>query len=168
MKTTIALLAFTLTLPSFAEAARDKTRAECAFGESTGDLSEMLESKARGKVFHQGEHISVHSMQRLQGLTETEKKMVLIARGAELGTEQEKNEAFEDFTSSDGHLTYFSPNEDDRQFVKVASYPGDNEFGVILELKSLRRRGEYKILSTVAIITDSDFEDCQVKKGEIR
>ncbi len=148
-------------------AAREAQRKACAFGESTGDLDEHLElaTGAKGKIWYKGEHLSLSKKERLSGLSSAEKKMILMA--VSLGSDQTDEETLADFSSSDGYITYFSHNSLDREFAIVASYPGDNEFGQIIEIKKLRRNGEYKILSTVAVISDGDLEDCIVTKKEV-
>lgn len=173
----LVTLALSLTASAFAadrqlkprpgRAEREAQRKACAFGESTADLDEMLELKtgAPGKIWYKGEHLSLSKKERLNGLSSTEKKMILMA--VSLGGNQTEEETLADFASSEGYITYFSHNSNGREFAIVASYPGDNEFGQILEIKSLRRRGEYKILSPVAVISDGDLEDCVVTKKEV-
>lgn len=148
-------------------AEREAQRKACAFGESTGDLDEMLELRtgAPGKIWYKGEHVSLHNAHRLNGLSSTEKKMILMVAVTDGASDEE---SLKDFASADGYITYFSHNSLDREFAIVASYPGDNEFGQIIEIKKLRRNGEYKILSTVAVISDGDLEDCQVTKDEVK
>lgn len=165
-----ALISFTATTfaadrPSRAE--REAARKACAFGESTADLDEMLELKtgAPGKIWYKGEHLSLSKKERLSGLSSAERKMISLAVTSENQTEEE---LLADFSSSDGYITYFSHNSLDREFAIVASYPGDNEFGAILEIKKLQRRGEYTILNVVAVISDGDLEDCHVTKKEVK
>lgn len=178
MKTLLlATLAFTLPLTTLAadrqlkprpnRLEREAQRKACAFGESTGDLSDMLEARTGtpGKIWYKGEHVSLHNEHRINGLSSTEKKMILMA--VSLGDDQTEEETLKDFSSSDGYITYFSHNSLDREFAIVASYPGDNEFGQIIEIKKLKRNGEYKILRTAAVISDGDLEDCQVTKKEV-
>lgn len=165
MKIQIALLALSLTASSFAFGASAKpTVKECAFGESSADLSEMLDSKARGKIWYRGEHLSVHSKQRLQGLTHREKEMILIAQGSTASAKDSDEERLESFASAEGYIAYFQHNSNGRNFVMVGSFPGDNEFGVVLELLDLRRGRDVKILRTVAVIEDGDLADCTVEK----
>ena len=180
MKHLLLALTLSFTLASVAEAAdrqlkprpdraaREAARKACAFGESTADLDEHLElaTGAPGKIWYKGEHLSLSKKERLSGLSSAERKMILMA--VSLGSNQTDEETLADFSSSDGYITYFSHNSLDREFAIVASYPGDNEFGQIIEIKKLRRNGDYKILSTVAVISDGDLEDCTVTKEEVK
>lgn len=168
----LVTLALTLPLSSFAaskptRAEREAQRKACAFGESTADLDEMLEARTGtpGKIWYKGEHLSLSKKERLSGLSSTERKMILMAAASDGASEEE---TLSDFQSAEGYITYFSHNSLDREFAIVASYPGDNEFGQIIEIKTLKRRGEFKILSTVAVISDGDLEDCQVSKEEVK
>jgi|GEM_PF-3141586 len=148
-------------------AAREAARKACAFGESTGDLDEHLSlaSGSKGKIWYKGEHLSLSKKERLSGLSSAERKMILLAVH---GENQSDDETLADFSSSEGYITYFSHNSLNREFAIVASYPGDNEFGVILEIKKLQRRGEFTVLTVAAVISDGDLEDCKVTRKEVK
>ncbi|MGE0631921.1 MAG: hypothetical protein AB7O96_05910 [Pseudobdellovibrionaceae bacterium] len=160
MKIQLAALMLTLSVPFFSQAEE-----VCAFGSGSYDLREELDSEADKKEWYAGEHLSVGSEVRLKGLTSTEKRMILISQDAAFENKAKQAEVLKDFASNEGYIRYFSANSSDREFVMVGSFPGDNEFGVILEIKRLQRNTDYKILSTVAVISDGDFEECKVLKG---
>lgn len=142
----------------------------CAFGEATHELSEMLKAETSDeKIWYQGEHLSVHNWQRYKGLTKLERQMIMIAQGgAADGRDSDKDfdpkEAVQDFIRNEGYITYFRHDSNDREFAIVASYPGDNEYGVVIEIVTLKRRSEFKILKIAATISDGDFMDCVVNK----
>ena len=159
MKTIYLLLAVAaFAAPAISNAATSSKK--CAFGESTGDLKDELDSNASGKQWYESEHISLSSAQRLQGLTQVEKKMIQYATG---GTGPLQRD-LEEFVSSDGYITYFSHNSNGREFALVASYPGDNEYGSVVEIKTSRRgsRDGMRVIGTAAVVTDGDFENCKV------
>ncbi len=162
MKTLIALLAFSVSASAFAAKPVSAVK-QCAFGESTADLSEMLDYEGKGKVWYKTEEISITRPERIKGLTKFERELIFMAKGV-ADNKAEQKEALEDFAGSDGYLTYFSHNSNDRQFVQVGSYPGDNEFGAIIEIKGNSFRNDYEIVNFAAIISDGDLEDCQVEK----
>lgn len=157
MKFGILILAASL----FSTLAHARTMQTCAFGESTGELVEMLEYSGKGKVFYQSEHLSLHKQVRIKGITETEKKMILISLSeTAAGNEGDEQSQLKRFSGTDGYITYFSHNDTGREFAAVASFPGDNEFGLIIELKKLRGTDEYTVLSIVAHIEDGDISKC--------
>lgn len=163
MKTVFALLIAALALPSFAEAAR-KPRPVCLFGDSTADLSDKLEAKGNDKILFEGELLSFSKPSRLKGLSKAEKELIVQAQGeTAFGGKGTQQQILEAFVSAEGYMHYFSHN-DGREFVSVASYPGDNEFGLIFEIKSGRGRGEFEVLDVAAVISDSDLEDCKVSQ----
>ena len=155
----LILMAF-IALPAFAQAA-PKAKTYCSFGETTGELAEKMEM-TKGKIWYKGEHVSLHKKERLNGLSKFEKRMIVLAMG-ERNSKDSVQEILESFQSADGYITYFSHNSDDREFAIVASYPGDNEFGVIFEIKRLKRGQDYKVLTVAAAISDGDLVDCQVE-----
>jgi hypothetical protein len=161
MKVQFALLALALTLPNFAHA--NNPVKGCAFGENTSALNEMLDKAGRGKIFYKGEQLSFPNMQRLQGITHTEREMILLAQENTTPGNLSDEKKLEYFVTSEGYITYFQHN-DGREFAMVGSFPGDNEFGLVLEIKSLKRKSEYKILSIAALISDGDLTDCTVEK----
>ncbi len=168
MKNTI-LAALALALPSLSFAAQQPVPPQaCAFGETTGDLNDHLElaTGSSGKIWYKGEHLSLHRTERLGGLSRAERTMILMA--ANHDESRPEKETLEDFSSSDGYITYFVHNSLNREFAIVASYPGDNEFGAIIEIKKLRRNGEYEILNLAAVISDGDLENCLVSKDEVK
>jgi hypothetical protein len=154
------LLAILLSVSTLAHA----KVSSCAFGENTADLADLLAQKDSNQLFYEGEHLSIRTPQRLNGLTATERKMILQAQTETVvgsdGTEQER---LESFASGDGYIVYFTQNSTGREFAEVGSFPGDNEFGVILELKSTRQQAEPSIVGVAAIISDGDLEDCKVE-----
>lgn len=149
---------------AFANAAQAKTQ-NCMFGESTADLKDQLKYEGKGKALYEVEHLSLHRQVRIHGLTATEKKMILIAMAqTAAGSQGTEQEVLESFSKADGYITYFQHNRSEAgEFVQVASFPGDNEFGVIFQIKDLHRKNEYTILSTAAEIHDGDIEKCQVE-----
>lgn len=160
MKSLILAIAATLALTSFAHAADE----QCAFGEETWQLKDELESEETGKIFYGGDYVSLSRPERINGLTKFERELILIVAGA---GQNEAEEALLGFQSADGYIQYFQPNADRRQFVMVASYPGDNEFGKIFEIKQ-KGRGPFEIVDVVAVIADSFLEDCKIKRSEIK
>jgi hypothetical protein len=149
---------------SFASIAQAKA-VNCMFGESTGDLRDQLKSEGKGKALYEVEHLSLHRKVRINGLTETEKKMVLIAMAQTAqGNQGTELELLEAFSKADGYITYFQHNRSEGgEFAAVASFPGDNEFGVIFQIEELHRKQEYTILRTAAEIEDGDIANCQVE-----
>lgn len=161
MKTLLTLAMLTLTLPTLAHAAK---KAACAFGETTHHLTEMFEQKDEGKRFYRNEFVQASPRQRLGGLSASEKKMILFVNGEEHATGNKAKELLNNFADSDGSITIFAENEGEREFALVSSYPGDNEFGMILEIaRTGKGRASYKILDIAASISDGDLVDCQVK-----
>ena len=160
MKSLILALAANLSMASLAHA-----EAQCAFGESSWQLKEEMESDASGKLWYQGEHLDLTSPQRLKGLSQLEREMVLASYTIDGDSKTEKEQLL-DFVSSDGYITYFTPNSDRRQFAMVASYPGDNEYGMVYEI----RQGPVDALVAVPVaeIADGDFYECKVLKSEIK
>lgn len=157
----VAAVLMTLAFTSTAQA---KTQ-HCMFGESTADLQEQLKYEGKGKTLYQVEHLSLHKPARLGGLTETEKKMILIAMAQTAqGNQGSEQEILEAFSKADGYITYFQHNRSEGgEFAQVASFPGDNEFGVILQIQELHRKQDYTILRTAAEISDGDIDKCQVE-----
>lgn len=81
------------------------------------------------------------------------------------GQVQGVREALLGFAGSDGYISYFSHNSNNRQFAIVASYPGDNEFGLVLEISGANSRNKTpQIVDVAAVIVDGDLEDCKVTK----
>lgn len=154
MKVQLAILMLAI-LPAFAQAADT-----CAFGETTGDLDEMLDYQGKGKIWYQGEQLTFGKPERINGLTTLEKEMILTVAGEDSKDEAKKKEAIEDFIGADGYITYFNHNSNDRSFIIVASYPGDNEYGMIFEVKKSKK---VETFSIAAVISDGDLEDCKVK-----
>lgn len=149
MKTLLAIALF--SLPTLSHGAGPA----CAFGETTSDLEKAF--AARGaKIWYRHDHVSLSRPERLGGLTKQEKELI----GEVAGTGNSLSQTLKDFSESDGYLTYFGHGTNNREFVIVASYPGDNEFGAIYEIQ---RNGEnLKVLGIAAAISDSDLMDCQV------
>lgn len=156
------LIAATALILAFSNIAQAKSVANCAFGETTADLSDRLEETGKGKALYKGEHLSLHKEVRLGGLTQFEKKMILEVMG-ETGSIKQGEEALKAFSKADGYITYFQHNSNGREFAQVASYPGDNEFGMIFEIKRLERKNDYTIYSVAAVISDGDIVDCVVE-----
>lgn len=154
----IAMMTF-----SFASLAQAKT-VNCMFGESTGDLRDQLKYEGKNKALYEVEHLSLHKKVRLGGITEQEKKMILIAMAqTAAGNQGSDQELLEAFSSAEGYITYFQHNRaDGGHYAAVASFPGDNEFGIIFQIKDLNR-GNYTILRTAAEIEDGDIAKCQVE-----
>ncbi len=140
-----------------------KAESQCAFGESTWQLKEAMESNESGRAWYQQEHISLQNPQRLKGLTAFEREMILFTLSPEIGQEEGDLQGFSD---ADGYITYFIPNVGNRLFAIIASYPGDNEYGYIVEIQQGRNTAP-KFLGPVAVITDGDFEDCKVQKSDL-
>lgn len=90
--------------------------------------------------------------------------MILEAIAEATGAnEQSEEENLADFSKGDGYIRYFH-HLDGRKFAAVASFPGDNEFGLIFEIKQLKNRAEQRILRRVARIEDGDLSDCTVSE----
>lgn len=130
--------------------------AECAFGETTGDLRDHFELPLGERTWFRGEDLSLSNEQRLNGLNDAEKEMILLASGIELSD-------LAGFSGDDGYITYFGHNSDRREFAIVASYPGDNEYGAIVQVTNPGRK-DMKIVGVVAKIGDGDFFDCKVSE----
>lgn len=144
----------------------DAARKACAFGETTADLTEQLELATGhpSKIWYKGEHLSLSKKERLNGLSAYERKMIMMVINRDGRNEEE---ALQDFSSSDGYITYFSHISNSREFAMVASFPGDNEYGAIVELKQLHHRGEFSVIHVVAVISDGDLDGCKVVKSEV-
>jgi hypothetical protein len=160
MKSLLLILTASFSMTSLAQAADN----QCAFGEETWELKEELKSEETGKVWYAGEFVSLDRPERLKGLTKFERELILTTAGADA---KDAKQALLDFQSSDGYIQYFHPNADRRFFAMVASYPGDNEFGLIYELEEVSR-GNFKVLDVVGVISDSFVEDCKVNKSDIK
>ncbi len=160
MKSFFLVMAMILSISNYA-----KAEGQCAFGESTWDLGQELESEDSGKVWYQSEHVSLSNPQRLKGLTDLEREMILSSLHENDGGNADQ--VLLDFGSADGYIQYFSSNKDRRFFALVASYPGDNEFGVIYEMTK-DSLDTAQVLRTVAVVSDGDFEECQIQRSEIK
>jgi hypothetical protein len=156
-----AIAAVTVAM-SFSSLAQAKSAANCAFGQSSADLQDRLDETGKGKALYQIEHISLHRPERINGLSAFEKQMIMEAVTTAEGKKQSQAELLNDFSSADGYITYFQHNSNGREFAAVASFPGDNEFGLIFEIKQLKR-GAYQIVQVAAVISDGDLEDCVVE-----
>lgn len=133
----------------------------CLFGQDTGELTDNfdLETGAGKKVWYKHEDISLSNPDRINGLSKLEKQMVASTLESYRGDTEE--ELLADFSSADGYLTYFAHGFSNREFVIVASYPGDNEYGKILEIKRDRTR-LVKVIGVAANIGDGEITDCGV------
>ena len=131
--------------------------AESAFGQNTWDLEGKFEAPREQHEFYKGETISLSKPVRLGGLYPFEKRMIEMAMAAG-GDTSELNEKLQEFSMTDGYLTYFSHRPTGRQFVQVGHFPGDNEFGLIIEIR-VTEAGT-SILGEVAKIQDGQFTDC--------
>ncbi|KYG67003.1 hypothetical protein AZI86_08255 [Bdellovibrio bacteriovorus] len=159
MKALILVLTTTLTMTSFAHADN-----QCAFGEDSWELKEEITSEASGKLWYHGETIELSSPQRLKGLTDLERQMIIDSYS--IGEPESESEQLLDFVKSDGYITYFTPNSYRRQFAIVASYPGDNEYGVIFEIRQGPK--DALIAIPVATIGDGELGHCKVLKSDIK
>jgi hypothetical protein len=153
MNLQIALLAFAtiFALPA--------AHADCNFGRNTWDLETKFEAPTAEHEFYQGETFSLSKPVRLGGLYPHEKQMIEAAMNAEAGDAATPEERLQEFSMTDGYLRYFSHAPSGRQFVQVAHFPGDNEYGTIFEIRVLPSGTE--IVGAVAKIQDGDFTDCQ-------
>jgi hypothetical protein len=161
MKTVIwTLTVFSiLTLISAAEARSIRPVSQCLFGESYGDIEEMKDAQGE-LLFRTGESLSINET-RLKGLTAKEKELIIQMAGQDGGREQE---VLKDFISAEGHIEYFIYQPDYREFVAVYSYPGDNQYGMIFEVKRDDRTGKRTGYQVVVVIGDGDLEDCTATK----
>lgn len=132
----------------------------CAFGATTGDLEEMLIDSANPKVWYEGDHFNLNQRQRIEGLKRDEKRILLDVLG---GNYDSENEAFEEIARSEGYMTFFSHANNGKDYVLVGHYPGDNEFGAIVEVTKGPDE-DLKIRGWVAVINDGDIDDCKVTK----
>jgi hypothetical protein len=131
--------------------------AESVFGQNTWDLEGKFEAPREQHDFYKGETISLSKIVRLGGLYPFEKQLIEMAMSAR-GKTGVLEEKLEEFSMTDGYLTYFSHRPTRRQFVQVGHFPGDNEFGLIVEIKVTEAGTE--ILGPVAKIDDGQFKDC--------
>ncbi len=157
-----------MILASVSMAQADVSREACAFGESTWELKEQIESDSEAnpeKIWWEGEHLSLALPQRLGGLSSVEKKMILIAQDDGYSRRMTEQEAFADFSRADGYIQYFHHNSNGKLYAIVASYPGDNEYGVILEVQGDSYSREVSaIVGKVAVVGDGDLYECKVSK----
>ena len=131
--------------------------AESAFGQSTWDLEGKFEAPREQHEFYKGETISLSKPVRLGGLYPYEQhliEMAMVAWGDATGL----NEKLKEFSMTDGYLTYFSHRPTGRQFVQIGHFPGDNEFGLIVEIRVTEAGTD--IVGEVAKIEDGQFKDC--------
>ena len=149
MKMQIALLAATLLMtgPVFAEG-------DCVFGQTTFDLEEKFEAPRGQHEFYKGETISLSKPVRLGGLYNHEKQLIGLAMQAE-GDMTALEEQLKEFSMTDGYITYFSHAPTGRQFAQIAHFPGDNEYGVVVEIRVQPEGTE--ILGVVALIQDGAY-----------
>ena len=131
---------------------------ECAFGRSTADLAELLDYQSQPKVWVLGQHISLHSRAQIESLSQPQRRLLLDVLGGKYDSE---NEALDQISGSEGYMTFFSNMTTRKDYALIASFPGDNEFGAIVEIK-YESNDDIKILNWAAVVTDGDLEDCKV------
>jgi hypothetical protein len=131
--------------------------AESAFGQNTWDLEGKFEAPRDQHEFFKGETISLSKPIRLAGLYPYEIHLIEMAMASGKDVTG-LNEKLKEFSMTDGYLTYFSHRPTGRQFVQVGHFPGDNEFGLIVEI-SVSEAGT-EIVGPVAKIKDGQFTDC--------
>lgn len=165
MKILIAISALILTFAHVAQAKASKQIKNCAFGESSYDLKQMLKYEGKNKVFYESEHLSLSRPERLLGLNETERLMIQLAMKDSGSQFENQKEMLEGFQKSEGYITYFSHNSNGREFAIVASYPGDNEYGLVIELNTVDNSDFNRqiIVGVSASIQDGDIYDCAVE-----
>lgn len=132
--------------------------ANCTFGATTWDLETAFEAPRGEHVFYKGETFSLSKPVRLGGLYPYEKQMIEMAMEAE-GNATPLDDKLKEFSSTDGYLTYFSHAPTGRQFVQVGHFPGDNEYGVIVEIAVTPAGTE--VLGVVSKINNGEFTDCR-------
>lgn len=149
MKLKIAILALTsLFAAGYAHADMD-------FGQTTFELEEKFEAPRGQHEFYKGETFSLSKPIRLGGLFPYEKEAIALALRLSGGQAASLEEQLKDFSMTDGYLTYFSHEPSGRQFVQVGHYPGDNEYGAIVEI-SVQPEGT-RILGVVSKISDGEI-----------
>lgn len=124
------------------------------FGTNTWDLDEKFEAPREEHEFYKGETFSLSKPWRLGGLAPFEKQMIGQAVKIE-NASASADEKLKEFSQTDGTLTYFSHKPSGRQFVQVAHFPGDNEFGLVFEIETSETRT--KIAGVVRKIEDGAF-----------
>lgn len=134
-----------------------QAQADCNFGKNTWELEEKFEAPREQHEFYKGETFSLSKEVRLGGLYPYEKELIAMALEAESG-KADFAERLHEFSQTDGYLTYFSHAPSGRQFVQVGHFPGDNEYGAIIEIRVFD--GYTEIVGLVAKIQDGDFENC--------
>lgn len=165
----ILLLFTTLALSIAAQASPKGETENCLLGETSGDWSEMKDANG-DSLFLDGEMISLFKEIRVSGLTDFEKDLIheTVGRTDFEGKPLSLKEALDIFSdvpwrSNAGYLSYFRYRPTYRQFVAIAHYPGDNEYGKIFEIKADPVTKEL-VFEAVANIEDGDLYDCKVRK----
>lgn len=132
--------------------------ADCYFGNTTWELEEKFEAPRERHEFYKGETLSLSKEVRLGGLHAYERQLISLAmRGGDVTSPADLKE----FSRTDGYLTYFSHAPSGRQFVQVGHYPGDNEYGAIVEI-TVSPAGA-NILGVVAEIADGEISECRIR-----
>ncbi len=103
------------------------------FGTSTWDLEEKFEAPREEHEFYKGETFSLSKPARLGGLEAFEKTLIEKVMSGEPGSTGE--DKLKEFSQADGYLTYFSHKPSGRQFIQAGYFPGDNEYGLVAEIK---------------------------------
>ncbi len=104
------------------------------FGQTTFELEEKFEAPRGQHEFYKGETLSLSKPVRLAGLFPFEKQTIAMALGLDPQLEVREEQMLE-FSQTDGYLTYFAHEPTGRQFIQVGHYPGDNEYGAIVEIQ---------------------------------
>lgn len=135
----------------------------CAFGEYSDSYLTLVDSEGYG-LFRLNERIFL-SANRVKSLTAFEKTAIFqevqdyTQQFGHLEAPKTEKEAVERLAGEDGYISHFSHANNTQDFIVVASYPGDNEYGTIYKV-DFAPNGNDQVLTKVANIGDGEIYNC--------
>ncbi len=142
---------------AFAER-RNYNTSECLF--ETSGAWQKLKNGNGGSLFQAGASINLNVPGRDLSLTPVEMKMIHLAVNAE--NEKQSLKTFMDLPdrANAGTIQYFSSTQSNRLFAEVYHYPGENQYGVVVEVIWNAKTKSYQP-EVLAEIADGDLFNCK-------